>query len=338
MISELSSKILGKKNKSGNVFIGFFLVFASLKVNASMDLFSITLDNDVFVGKDNGYTNGLYISLYNMDYRLAPNILVKPLLWSMPVWPINYTIKVNSLGQTLVTAEDITQKNPSEDSIPYSGLLKYTNSYIAVGPNFSDWVSTSIGIVGPAAKGEQTQNDFHKVIGARKAQGWDTQLKNEIVFNISRGHLYRVLAIGSDTIDLLVSSQISLGTIITDIKASATFRLGRNLSNSFASMSMVNSKLSTPIAFNNSWFFYGSWSSNYIYNQVSTDGNTFRNSRSISYNKNFNIFSAGIAYSVGNRGALTFSYNSSYGELDIDKGDPIKKLNDYGSISFSMRF
>jgi len=311
---------------------------SSVHANATDSFVSATLDNDVFVGKDNGYTSGIYFSLYNVAGHLRPSLLVKPLIWSMPKWPVYYAINVHSIGQTLTTAEDITQETPPSSSIPYSGLLKYTNAYIAVGLYYADWISTSIGMVGSEAKGEQTQNGIHRAIGVKKAQGWGTQLKNEVVFNFSRGRSSRVFATGSDTLDLLVSGQISLGTITSGLNASVILRVGQNLKHSFATMSLASSRVSNPIAVNRSWFVYAGWSSNYVYSQIFTDGNTFRNSRSIDYGHSYNTFSAGVTYSVGERGALTFAYNSSYAESDTEGSRPIETLNHYGTLTFAWQF
>lgn len=47
-----------------------------------------TLDNDLFVGNDSGYTNGLYLSYFkihsNPSTPMNPDFMVKPLLWLLP--------------------------------------------------------------------------------------------------------------------------------------------------------------------------------------------------------------------------------------------------------------
>ncbi|WP_144011209.1 lipid A deacylase LpxR family protein [Marinomonas posidonica] len=315
--------------------VSLFLM-CSMQVNATENFISATLDNDVFVGKDNGYTNGIYFSLYNVG-RLRPSFLVSPLLWSMPNGRIYNTVNINSIGQTLTTAEDITEENPPSTSLPYSGLLKYTNAYVTVGPYYADWISTSLGIVGPAAKGEQTQNGVHRAIGVKQAQGWDTQLKNEVVFGFSRGRAWRVLATGSDTMDLLVGGQVSLGTIRSGLNTGVMLRIGQNLQESYSTVLLASSRASNPIAVNNSWFVYAGFASNYVYNQIFTDGNTFRDSRSIDYDHNYTTFSAGITYSVGGGGALTFAYNSSVAKNETEVSRQTEKLSRYGTLTLAWQ-
>lgn len=317
-------------------FSSLFLI-SGVYASANENFISATFDNDVFIGKDNGYTSGIYFSLYNISSRSNPSFLINPLLWSIPNGPIYKSINVSSIGQTLTTAEDINQEIPSETSIPYSGLLKYTSAYIEVGPYYADWVSASLGIVGPAAKGRQTQNGFHRKIGVKEAQGWNTQLKNEVVFGFSRGRTWRVFATGSNTLDLLVCGQVSFGTIGSALNTSVMLRVGQNLNDSFATVLFANSRASNPIVVNRSWFVYAGLSSNYVFNQIFTDGNTFHDSRSIDYDHNYNTFTTGLTYSVGLRGALTFAYNSSFEENDTEGSRQTQKLNHYGTLTFAWR-
>ena len=337
MAAKLSVRRRLKETFNFRVCLASLLLMYNMQANAIENFVSATLDNDVFVGKDNGYTNGIYFSFYSVAGRLKPSFLVSPLLWSIPNGRIYNMINVNSIGQTLTTAEDITQENPPETSLPYSGLLKYTNAFITVGPYYADWVSTSLGIVGPSAKGEQTQNGIHRAIGVKEAQGWDTQLKDEFVFGFSRGRAWRVLATSSDTMDLLVGGQVSLGTIKSGLNAGVMLRVGQNLQDSYATVLLANSRASNPIGVNNSWFIYSGLSSNYIYNQIFTDGNTFRDSRSIEYDHNYNTFTAGITYSVGGRGALTFAYNSSFSENETELSRQTEKLNHYGTLTLAWQ-
>ncbi|HAD26245.1 MAG TPA: DUF2219 domain-containing protein, partial [Alphaproteobacteria bacterium] len=44
---------------------------------------------------------------------------------------------------------------------------------------------------GPAAQGEFVQNEWHKLIGADKANGWDNQIKDEIGINLSFERAWR---------------------------------------------------------------------------------------------------------------------------------------------------
>lgn len=314
------------------------LLMQGMNAYADINFASFTLDNDVFVGKDNGYTNGMYFSLYTIGGRLRPNFWVSPLLWTMPSGYGSNRINVHSIGQTLTTAEDITEANPPADAIPYSGLLKYTNAHIIAGPYYADWVSTSIGIVGPAAKGKETQTEFHALIGAEKPMGWDTQLKNEIVFGFSRGRAIRVLASSFDTMDLLAGGHVSLGTIESGGRLGLMLRYGRNLRDSYSTVLLASSRAANPIAVNNGWFVYAGVSANYVFNQIMTDGNTFRESRSIDYDHHYNTYMTGITYSLGQASSLSFAYLSSFSEDDTARSRQTEQLNRFGTLTLAWQF
>ncbi|RBO82181.1 hypothetical protein DFP76_1069 [Marinomonas aquiplantarum] len=330
LFTSLSKRLL-KKGLGCFFLIGCSPLFA---INAA----SFTLDNDVFVGKDNGYTNGLYFSIYNMQNNLRENIWVRPLMWSMPTQYGTSRINIHSFGQSLMTAEDITQENPPANSLPYSGLLKYTNGHVVIGRRSANWVSTTLGIIGPSAKGKQTQTEFHKLIGAKKPMGWDTQLKDELVFSFNRGHVFRLLASYNDTVDLLVGGQLGLGTLKSDVNAGAVLRVGRNLSSSYATALLSSSRASNPIAIRNSWFAYAGALRHYVFNQIVTDGNTFRDSRSIDYDHSYSVLVVGFSSSITDRSSLSFAYQSSFSEDESLSSKQTERLNKFGTLTLAWEF
>lgn len=160
-------------------------------VFARSDYVAVTIDNDLFGGNDNGYSNGFFVSMFDVGKEgedlSAPDFWVSPLLWSLPDGEVDGAVNAYSLGQTLTTPSDITIPNPSPDDLPYSAMLVLTNTYLTATSEYADTISTSIGLVGPSAVGEEVQKFVHDIIGADEPQGWDTQLGDEIVFQVSRG-------------------------------------------------------------------------------------------------------------------------------------------------------
>ncbi len=161
----------------------FTLLFGLLAspVQAEFNWASATLDNDLFIGDDSGYTNGFFLSLYEVDQEDGTmpehDFWVAPLMWSMPQNDRTFAVNSYSIGQTMATPSDISVENPDKDELPYSALLAMSNSYLTISADYSDLVTTTIGIIGPAALGEETQKLIHKIVGAKDPKGWDTQLK-----------------------------------------------------------------------------------------------------------------------------------------------------------------
>lgn len=337
----------GEKSPSNNrtlVFkhclLGFSLLFGA-SAYADTNWLSVTLDNDFFVNEDNGYTNGVYVSFYdvrdNPQSSREPDFWVRPLMWSMPTnQKVDSSVNVYSAGQTLTTPYDIEAEVPPEGAFPYAGLLSFTNTYIAITPNYADRVSTTLGVVGPLAMGEQTQKAVHKVISAKTPKGWDTQLDNEVVFELSRARTWRSWVSDTGKMDLLSGAHASIGTLRSGVSTNLMLRYGHNLDNSYATALLADSRTSNPIAVNKGWFVYLGLGLNHTFNQIFTDGNTFRDSRSIDYDHNNNMFTSGVTYSWGDA-ALSFAINSPFSFSGDEHDREMDKYTRYGTLTFAWQ-
>lgn len=130
--------------------------------HSDIDWFAATLDNDLFIGSDDGYTNGLYLSLFDMGEMSEQNVVrprfwVYSLIWSLSSDQAYAVVNSYAIGQTMSTPSDITIEEPSVDELPYSALLAMTNSYTYIGTDFADQAATTIGIIGPSAFGAEAQ-------------------------------------------------------------------------------------------------------------------------------------------------------------------------------------
>ncbi len=307
---------------------------------AEYDWVSTTLDNDLFVGTDNGYTNGIYVSLFETGQKAGVkpdnDWLVNPLIWSMPEVKGRSVINSYMFGQTMITPSDINIVDPDQNEIPYSALLAVNNSYVTYDSSVADLVSTTVGIVGPLALGEETQSLIHRIIGSDDPQGWDTQLENELVFQFSRARLWRTWVSENKKFDLLVKAETNLGTISSDINAGATFRYGKGLDDSYVTSIYSSSRVINPSAINRGWYVFSRISSGYTFNQIYTDGNTFRNSRSIDYEKEFVELSLGFTYSW-EKYSISFSVtDANILQSGVEK-ETLQNLTQYGSLTFAWK-
>ncbi|RBP83435.1 lipid A deacylase LpxR family protein [Marinomonas rhizomae] len=315
-------------------------VFFVIPAYAESNWVSATLDNDFFVNEDNGYTNGIYVSLYDVYNNVAalpkPDAWVMPLSWSLPSKNTGQVVNVYSFGQSLTTPSDLTVANPSEDSLPYSGLISFTNTYIAIGPGYADKVSTTLGIVGPIALGKQTQKTIHKIISAQDPKGWDTQLENELVFHFSRGRTWRSWVSDSNNMDILTGLEAGVGTLKSDVGAGFMLRYGRNLNESFSTVLLSDMRASNPLAVNRGWFVYAGLKFDYTFNQIFTDGNTFRDSRSVDYDHNSNMFTSGLTYAWDDA-SLSFAINAPFSLNGRENAREMDKLTRYGTLTFAWQ-
>ena len=318
--------------------IYFLLIVTSYQIHAGNSVASVTLDNDYFVNSDDGYTSGLYLAVYekgsldNESVLPQPSFLVTPLLWSMPSKGVDEAINAYNIGQSMFTPSDITRTVPDANDIPYSAIIALTNSYILSSRNHADVVSTTVGVVGPAALGKQSQNAIHSILGSEAPKGWDAQLRNEAVFQFGRGRVWRSWSSELDDYDLLTTAKANLGTLQSSVSSNVIVRYGRDLRHSFASVLLMDTRTSNPIAVDGEWYLYLGVQAQYVFNQIYTDGNTYRDSASVDYDHTFIGLNYGLTYSWG-RSALTFAVNHS----DLFQSDSEQYRNDtrYGTLTYS---
>ena len=297
--------------------------------------FAVTVDNDILVGVDNGYTNGIYFSWFNLgdqNERHVPHWLAAPLSWSLDMESVKMSLQAYSLGQTMVTPEDITIENPPINEIPYSGALLFNYTFITMKQDHADSIGTTIGVVGPSSGAEATQKWIHDLIGSIEPEGWDTQLQDEIVFQLSRARLWRTWSVSNDRMDLLVLADAGLGTLSSYVASAMLFRFGSDLSRTFATPLLINTRSANPAAIEGGWYLFAGVRLEYIFNAIYTDGNTFRDSRSIDYDQSQIGLTAGLAYSWKNT-SITFAlYESNIS--DKATGD----ITRFGTLTFGWRY
>lgn len=311
-----------------------------MSINAEIDRITITQDNDIFVGNDSGYSNGLYVSI--LDTTAGSNktptndFWVSPLMWTIPEITSNNTINGYTFGQAMNTPSDISVKNPDSAELPYSAFLGMTNSYLIITPSHADRIATTVGIIGPAALGEPAQKFVHRHVGSSDPKGWDTQLQNEIVFSFSRSRYWRTWASQSDTIDFLTNADIQFGTIQSSINSGMTIRYGRGLLNSYSTGLFNRTGSSNPISVGKGWHLYLGCQVGYDFNKIFTDGNTFRDSRLVSYKHEYIAIAIGLAYAFEDI-SITYAVNDMNILAQGNNDRALRNLTRYGSLTFAWQ-
>lgn len=315
--------------------IASLLLLFSFATNANIDAISLTWHNDMFVGKDGGgYTNGIFASWY--DFSTDPNDKVSSPLLTRPVaWLLSDSAEssftTHTLGQMMSTPKDISNPDPDLNDAPYAGLLFFRSTYFLVDGHISDHVSVTLGILGPSSQAEETQKLIHKITGSHKPQGWHHQLKDEFIGQVSRGRVYRTTPLASDNVDLIGLTAISLGNLESSLGGGVIMRYGRGLATSFAAMSMLTERITAPLAVDNGWYFYIGGGTEYVYNSILVNGNTFRDSPSGNLRHEQYTLMAGLALSWSD---LTL-------HIGYEDGSALDKLatsrETYGAISLAWR-
>ena len=199
-----------------------------------------------------------------------------------------------------------------------------------------------LGVVGPAALGEQAQNNVHDFLGIDRAFGWDEQLGNELGINLVANRMWRVnypfdeerprgLAVG-----LVPQVTASVGNVQTYGSAGVMVRVGRDLYADFGPPrqrpSVAGSDFVQPATDRWGWYLFAGVDGRIVGRDIFLDGNTFQDSRSVDKKHFVGDGSLG--------GALLFpwgrlSYVHTFRSEEFDGQGPFAE---FGSVNLSVRF
>lgn len=302
---------------------------------AERNWFSASWENDLVAGKDGGgYTNGIYFSLGQRndpgeEITKSP-LLTLPLAWMVDDDP-TYAYKLHSLGQAMVTPEDITKEIPDPADAPYAGLLYLRSTYVVVKNDFSDHVATLVGIVGPSSGAEQTQKFVHKVVGSDQPKGWDYQLDDKFVWQIQRTAVWRFSMRDSSPFDAVLLADLAGGNLESRAGAGLFLRAGSGLARNYSTMGFLSSRISTPVAVSDGWYIYLGGTANYVHNQILVDGNEFGASASAGLENYQYSLMGGITY-AWERTSVCFSFQS-----DTDPSESRTARKNFGAITLAWQ-
>jgi lipid A 3-O-deacylase len=314
-----------------------FTVGFPVSILADADWVSLTIDNDLFVASDNGYTNGIYYSWADTPLSDKAEIgwLAQAMRWSLAErGPAAREYSVKTIGQSMVTPDDIKLEDPPlpPDDLPYAGLLFYNDIWIKAYSQRADRIGVTVGIVGEYSFAEESQKLVHDILNGDEPRGWDTQLNDEIVFQFSRAQVWRGWISANGNSDLLLSNEAALGTISSSFGVGAMYRYGRHMERSFATALLVTSRAANPVATDSGWYVFAGLSANYLANQIFLDGNTFDNDgqKSMDYDQATIGANLGVTYSWQD---LAFTFALS--DLSLHEND--QEVSDYSRFgSFTL--
>ncbi|MDR3449560.1 MAG: lipid A deacylase LpxR family protein [Alphaproteobacteria bacterium] len=198
-------------------------------------------ENDYFgTHDDRHYTQGLKLSY-----------LSKPVTpdggWDQPFGMLNDAFGIyggdsrkrkyewTALGQSIFTPTYTNTPNPSPNDRPYAAWL-YTGASLLQDTDHG-WYHTlentelDLGVVGPPALGEVTQNDYHQFINVTPALGWHDEIHTEpgAILSYEKKWRFQQPLIGNLAIDAIPEAGATVGNILTYGDIGGMVRFGQNL-------------------------------------------------------------------------------------------------------------
>lgn len=256
---------------------------------------TLTIENDIWTGSDNNYTNGIGISWVSAEldtYEDQSAISKWSRFWAfLPfVEDDGYATYASwSVVQEMHTPDDIRYTNPQEDDQPYAGVLYVDNLLYMCRRDWGHTWELKLGVVGPVSQAGDVQKDYHKLIGAEKPRGWHMQLPNEPVINLgytvahlaAAGHMY-----GSAEWRIVPVGTVGLGTYFTGAGLGVYGEVGWNLVDAFGGASLrtgLNAASTAGVGPVDGWSvaFFGGFGGFGAVHYLPLDGTVFKDSRSV---------------------------------------------------------
>ncbi|MEN8141184.1 MAG: lipid A deacylase LpxR family protein [Thermodesulfobacteriota bacterium] len=197
----------------------------------------LMLDNDFIVRTDDDYTSGLglgWVSAPADNWQdvegftwLADFNERLPLVNSRRGRTSGVTV---DLVHLMYTPDNIKVAEPDPNDRPYAGVIFLGLGAHQLDEKRADEWEFIFGHVGPDTGVDDFQAWVHDVIGANEPQGWEHQVGNEMLVNLSYDRRWRLLQTplarqtwGSD---LIAGNLIMLGNMRTSLVADLTWRVG----------------------------------------------------------------------------------------------------------------
>ena len=302
---------------------------------------------------DKYYSSGLKIAYTTPEIFAngAPPLFIRdlialtPLAQNSALTPTTYRLHF-ALNYEFYTPKDEYSKIPRPGDHPYAGMLYGTVGVSSETDFRLDALEASVGIVGPSARARQSQNNWHRVIGAKLVHGWDTQLRDEPLLQLAwtRVGRYNWLEGRGLQIDWLPRFHVEAGTVRDYAALGAQWRIGWNLPRDFGIASVRSSNALTRPASNlvnalpshvlpdSTWFYVDAQAEGWLRN-MALNGNNWHKSAKVHRYPFVGEVSVGIAVQWG---GVRLSIAEVLRTLEF-RGQG-HKVFDYTTLSMSVSF
>jgi lipid A 3-O-deacylase len=293
--------------------------------NASASLASLT---------DRYYVNGLHLG-YAAPTGEAPDFAKQlgQTLWGDGQLRVSF-----DLTQQIYTPADASATNPPANDRPYAGILLANFGLTQDTATTRSSLVLGLGVVGPAALGEEVQNGFHDLIGQPHNNGWGTQLHNEPALEVTSSRVWRLDTgqLGGYETDALPALAAGIGTVRNYALGGVTLRLGEGLHSDYGAPRLTPG-LTGGDAFHPTrpfaWYVFAGFDGQAVAQDVTINGNVFQSSRSVKIDPFVGEGQFGVAL-IAYGARLTYTQVFQTAEFKHQKGG----LHEFGSLALSMRF
>ncbi|MCC6920851.1 MAG: lipid A deacylase LpxR family protein [Alphaproteobacteria bacterium] len=244
-------------------------------------VFSFQIENDAPMQIDRHYTNGLRFAW--LTTPLKPERAGRWAGALLPFTDSGADVRFDFvLGQNLFTPRHLHDLVPDPTEWPFAAWLYLNAGIVAETADVRDQFYANIGIVGPAALGEETQSLLHHA----KVPGWQYQLRGEPTFGVQYRRTWRAWRSDGGWLDFdaLPYLGLSLGTAHVYGEGGLMLRLGQDLPHDFGpSLGDPGLPGSTPFDTDApfAWYLFAALDARVSAHDMFLDGGTFRKGPSL---------------------------------------------------------
>jgi hypothetical protein len=311
------------------VFLLFLWVsYTSLAQQKLAKEVSFVNDNDLFIStfKDRYYTNGLFLTYRHLRTHNNSELEKKIMTWQ--------------IGHLMFTPHKSTVEDITEHDRPFAAYLYASAGINNVYKNQQMLqFEMQLGVLGPAALGENLQNFIHDIYGFDRPAGWKHQIKNALGINLNASYIKRLAIDEDERNDVSFVSTLRVGTVFTDVATGIHGRLGFNtlqkISNSIAFNTNLNNEHTSGVRGIESMLYYKAMLG-YTHYDATIQGSFLNTSSPVTYQINpvrFN-FELGLLFTIQkmNVGYSYHFYSNKLKNLRYPDG------NSFGKIRINYTF
>jgi len=301
-------------------------------------ILTVQVENDA-VSTLKGTSDQYYTSGLRLGWTSGQDTVDPIAAWGRAIWGQGTTRLSIDLSQSLFTPRDTQLNPPDPHDRPYAGELVITAGLVHDTAWTRDIVSVSLGVVGPAALGEQVQNGFHDIIGDTPNRGWHSQLADQPAFEFLGQRSWRlpVADLGVADLDVLPSATAGIGDLRDYVQLGGIVRFGQGLASDFGTP-RIQPGLNGADAYTAvqpfSWYGFAGVDGQAVGYDVTLDGSTFRNnSPSVSRIWDVGEMEAGVAILAY---GLRITYTQTWQTQEFRGAK--SGLFSFGSLAISTKF
>lgn len=304
--------------------------------HADNSVFTIKHENDAIASGDDGH----FTSGFELNWMFEPEAQswTQRLATALPDSIIGSAdMAAYRLVHQIYTPNDIMQSGLIEDDRPYAGLV-YGGVSLYEDVPMGSWVQSTdlhldIGLAGPSSLADSIQREVHRITGSDRPNGWDNQIGDEPIVNAAmRRQWWNSTPFIGKEFAHGPSVSAALGNLYTYAGAGYSVRWGDEAAGIPTLTPSPGSRYYMTGRQGLQWYLFASVDGYYMAQNLTLDGNTFKDSHSVDRKEWVGDVSAGLALAWEDW-QVTYAVVQRSREFDGQE-----EQDKFGSIALSKRF